>query len=45
MTIPHRQSQETKDGLIRASNALFDPLKKKKPVFAETDWNTISVFD
>ena len=28
MTIPHRQSQETKDGLIRASNALFDPIKK-----------------
>lgn len=40
-----RQSQETKEGLILASNALFDPMKKKKPVFAETDWNTISAFD
>lgn len=25
-----RQSQETKDNLVKASNALFDPLKPKK---------------
>ena len=39
MTIPHRQSQETKDGLIRASNALFDPLIKKS-IIAMTDLNS-----
>lgn len=39
MTIPHRRSQETKDGLVRASNALWSLEKlsaTKKPVdFAE----------
>ncbi|CCI87003.1 hypothetical protein [Lactobacillus gigeriorum] len=30
MRIPKRQSQKTKEGLIAASNAIYDPLKKKK---------------
>lgn len=30
MRIPKRQSQQTKEGLIAASNAIYDPLKKKK---------------
>lgn len=30
MTRLKRQTWKTKDGLVRASNALFDPLKPKK---------------